>query len=55
MVGLLALGLTAQSLAVRHSALVPLIWLQAVLPGMVFGWLLLGGGLWRPAGGRVAA
>ena len=55
MVGLLALGLTAQSLAVRHSALVPLIWLQAVLPGAVFGWLLLGSGLARPASARAAA
>ncbi len=55
MVGLLALGLTAQSLAVRHAALVPLIWLQAVLPGLVFGWLLLGGAVRHPAGGRVAA
>ena len=55
MVGLLAFGLTAQSLAVRNAALVPLIWLQAVLPGAVFGWLLLGGGLARPAGARAAA
>jgi lipopolysaccharide export system permease protein len=40
MVALEALGLTAQSLATRHPLLVPLIWVQAVLPGMVCGWLL---------------
>ncbi len=40
MVGLLALGLTAQSLATRHSTLVPLIWAQAILPGVVCAWVL---------------
>ena len=40
MVGLLALGLTAQSLATRHSTLVPLIWMQATLPGAACAWVL---------------
>ena len=42
MVGLLALGLTAQSVAARHPALVGLIWAQATLPGVACAWLLLG-------------
>jgi lipopolysaccharide export system permease protein len=40
MVGLVVLGLTAQSLATRHTFLVPAIWAQAVLPGLVAAWLL---------------
>jgi lipopolysaccharide export system permease protein len=40
MVALLAVGLTAQSVATRAPALVPLIWLQAILPGIVSAWLL---------------
>ena len=40
MVGLLAVGLTAQSVAARHPVLVPLIWAQAVLPGLVCAWVL---------------
>ncbi len=40
MVGLMALGLTAQSLATRHASLVPLIWAQAVLPGLASAWVL---------------
>jgi lipopolysaccharide export system permease protein len=42
MVGLITMGLTAQSLATRQVALVPLIWAQAVLPGVVCAWLLFG-------------
>ena len=45
MVGLLALGLTAQSLATRHPALLPLIWLQALLPGLACAWAVFGPGL----------
>lgn len=41
MVALLAGGLTAQSLATRHTTLVPLIWAQAILPGVVCAYLLL--------------
>ena len=44
MVGLLALGLSAQSLATRHPVLVPMIWIQAVLPGLVAAWLLFAPG-----------
>ncbi len=41
-VALLALGLAITNLASRHTELIPLIWLHAVLPGVVCGWLLLG-------------
>jgi len=41
MVGLLAIGLTAQSVATRHPDLIPVIWVQAIVPGVVCGWLLL--------------
>jgi len=41
MVGLLAIGLTAQSVATRHPELIAVIWVQAILPGMVCAWLLL--------------
>ena len=41
-VALLALGLAIANLAARQVALVPLIWLHAILPGAVCGWLLLG-------------
>ncbi len=40
MVGLLALGLTAQSVATRHPSFVPLIWAQSVLPGAACAWAL---------------
>jgi lipopolysaccharide export system permease protein len=43
---LLALGLAVGNLAARDNALVPLIWVQAVAPGLVCGWLLLGPRLW---------
>jgi lipopolysaccharide export system permease protein len=39
-VGLLALELAFQNLAARHNALIPLMWLQAVVPGIVCAWLL---------------
>ncbi len=35
LVGLLALGLAVQSVATRHPVLVPLIWLQAIIPGAI--------------------
>jgi lipopolysaccharide export system permease protein len=41
MVALLALGLTAQSVATRHTELIPAIWVQAILPGLACAWLLL--------------
>lgn len=40
-VGLLALGLAINNLAARDNALLPLIWVQAVLPGLVGLWMLL--------------
>ena len=54
MVGLLALGLTAQSLATRHPVLVPFIWIQATLPGLVAAWLLLAPGFSRAVDSRGA-
>ena len=40
-VGLLALGLAINNLAARDNDLVPLMWVQAVLPGLVCLWMLL--------------
>jgi lipopolysaccharide export system permease protein len=40
-VGLIALGLSVGNLAARSSAFIPLIWVQAILPGMIAAWLLL--------------
>jgi lipopolysaccharide export system permease protein len=39
---LLALGLAVDNLAARHNVLIPLMWVQAALPGIVCAWLLLG-------------
>jgi lipopolysaccharide export system permease protein len=41
-VTLLALNLAVGSLAARDNTLVPLIWIEATLPGIVCFWLLLG-------------
>lgn len=41
-VGLLAVGLAIANLAARQPALVPLIWIHAVLPGFVCAWILFG-------------
>jgi len=41
MVVLLALGLAIDNVAARNNALIPLIWAQAILPGVVCAWLLL--------------
>jgi lipopolysaccharide export system permease protein len=48
-VALLAFGLTAGNLAARDNAWVPLIWLQAVLPGVVAAWWLGGAPGWPRA------
>jgi lipopolysaccharide export system permease protein len=40
-VALLAFGLAVNNLAARDNALVPLMWAQAVLPGLVCLWMLL--------------
>ena len=42
MVALLALGLAVGNLASRDNSLVPLIWVQAIAPGIVCAWLLFG-------------
>jgi lipopolysaccharide export system permease protein len=41
-VGLLALGLAISNLAARQTALIPLIYVHAVLPGLVCAWWLFG-------------
>ncbi len=45
LVGLVVLGLTAQSVATRHPALVGLIWVQATLPGLACAWVLFAPGV----------
>jgi lipopolysaccharide export system permease protein len=40
MVALLAAGLAASSLATRDMALIPLIWIVAIAPGLAAAWLL---------------
>jgi lipopolysaccharide export system permease protein len=45
-VGLLAAGLSAGNLAARDDAFVPLIWAQAILPGIVAVWWMLGAPGW---------
>jgi lipopolysaccharide export system permease protein len=41
-VGLLAVGLMTGNLAARQNAMIPLIWVHAVLPGLVAAWMLSG-------------
>jgi lipopolysaccharide export system permease protein len=41
-VGLLALGLAIGNLASRDTRLVPLIWAQAIAPGVIAAWMLFG-------------
>ena len=41
-VGLLALGLAVGNLATRDLRLLPLIWVHAVLPGVLAAWLVIG-------------
>jgi lipopolysaccharide export system permease protein len=41
-VGLLALGMTIGNLATRNNAFVWLIWLHAILPGIIASWWVLG-------------
>ena len=42
-VGLLALGLAISNLAARQTTLIPLIYLHAVLPGLLCAWRLFAG------------
>ncbi|MDI3306161.1 MAG: LPS export ABC transporter permease LptF [Acetobacteraceae bacterium] len=39
---LLAIGLMTNNLAARQNAMIPLIWVNAVLPGLVSAWVLSG-------------
>lgn len=41
-VGLLALGLAFGNLASRDTRLVPLIWVQAIVPGVLAAWIVFG-------------
>jgi lipopolysaccharide export system permease protein len=41
-VGLLALGLAIGNLAARDNVLLPLVWLHAIVPGLVCAWVLYG-------------
>jgi lipopolysaccharide export system permease protein len=45
-VALLACGLTAGNLAARTPRLIPLIWLNTLLPGLVAAWILSGAPGW---------
>ena len=40
MVALLAAGLAASSVATRNTALIPLVWAQALLPGLAAAWIM---------------
>jgi len=42
MVALLAIGFAVENLSARNSTLLPLMWLHAIVPGVVCAWLLLG-------------
>ncbi len=50
-VGLLAAGLVVQSVAARSPSLIPLIWIEAVLPGLACAAMLFGPELRRPSPG----
>ena len=56
-VALLAVGLAVQNLAARATVLLPLVWTQAVMPGLVCAALLFRphGSILRPAGRRAPA
>ncbi len=54
-VALLALGLVIQNLAARMISLIPLIWIYAILPGVVASVMLYGPELRRAGPRRVAA
>ncbi|HME23527.1 MAG TPA: LPS export ABC transporter permease LptF [Acetobacteraceae bacterium] len=40
MVAMLAIGLAMENLAARDNAMLPMLWLQTVAPGMICGWML---------------
>jgi lipopolysaccharide export system permease protein len=54
MVLLLAFGLAINNLAARNNAMLPLVWLHAVAPGVICAWLLFGP-QWRTSRSRALA
>ena len=48
-VALLALGLATGNLAARNTALLPLLWVHAIGPGIVAAWILFGPRLFAPS------
>jgi lipopolysaccharide export system permease protein len=40
LVGLLAAALAVASIATRNMAMIPLIWIEAALPGVIAAWIL---------------
>lgn len=48
MVGLVAAGLGVWTLAARDNTMVPLMWIHAILPGLVCAWMLYGTDLLAP-------
>ena len=40
MVAMLAIGLAMENLAARDNAMLPMLWLQTVAPGVICGWML---------------
>lgn len=55
-VGLLALQLLCQNLAARNNAFIPLVWIEAIAPGLICAWILFGPALFGwPLAGRVLA
>ncbi len=55
MVALLALGLAVSSVATRRPELMPLVWLHAVLPGLVAAWFMFVPGAAERAARRLQA
>jgi lipopolysaccharide export system permease protein len=55
MVALLATGLAVESLSARNNAVLPLMWLHAIVPGVVCAWLLFGPQLTEPFRYRLRA
>jgi lipopolysaccharide export system permease protein len=48
MVMLLAFGLAMENLAARDNAMLPMIWAQAVMPGVICAWMMFGPPFPRP-------
>lgn len=50
-VGLLAVGLITSSAAARTNSLLPLVWVHAILPGIIAAWVVSGMPGWRRGAG----